>query len=294
MPVSVRYVARETGANLLRNRMMALAAILVVAVSLSLVGTSLLLKQAVSNQVGQWQNNVSLAIFVKADASPGETAAIKQMISTTPQIASYTYLDHTQSYALMKKLLDNPIVSDSVTVDETPPLFQCVLTNPSDAPTVASLFTGVSGVYQVTYPGKAIRVMREVTSILQLVLIAIAVVLLVASLVLILIAIRMAIFARRREVGVMKLVGATNWFIRVPFMLEGLVQGLLGAVVACGIVIAADDGFRYVVNHYKVQALSQAVVASHDVVTTALLILVVGALVGAVGSFLAVHRFLDV
>ena len=78
--------------------------------------------------------------------------------------------------------------------------------------------------------------MQKVTSVLQIILFAIAIVLLISSLVLILNAIRMAIFARRREVGVMKLVGATNWFIRVPFMLEGLVQGFLGAVVAVFIV----------------------------------------------------------
>jgi cell division transport system permease protein len=95
-------------------------------------------------------------------------------------------------------------------------------------------------------------------------------------------------------VGVMKLVGATNWFIRIPFMLEGLVQGLLGALVAAGTVVLVNDGFRYVVKHYDLKALQSAVVASHEIVVTEILIVLVGAVVGALGSALAVHRFLDV
>ena len=93
--------------------------------------------------------------------------------------------------------------------------------------------------------------LEQVTNVLQIVLLVIAIVLLVSSLVLILNAIRMAIFARRREVGVMKLVGATNWFIRVPFMLEGLVQGLLGAVVAVGIVLLGQFGMHALIRHFK-------------------------------------------
>jgi cell division transport system permease protein len=294
MAVSVRYVAKETGANLLRNRMMALAAILTVAVSLSLVGTALLLKQAVATQVGQWNNNVSLQVFVDANATAAEAAAVTTSIHQTPQITSCTYLDHQQSYNLMKQVLSTDLQAvDAVTPAETPPVYECTLANPNDAATVAAILSGRPGVYHVDYPGQSIRVMQEVTGVIQKVLLGIALVLMISSLVLILNAIRMAIFARRREVGVMKLVGATNWFIRVPFMLEGLVQGLLGSAVAAGIVFLANLLFRDFVREH-VKALQQAIVPSHELVVTEILILVVGTLVGAAGSAIAVHRFLDV
>jgi cell division transport system permease protein len=294
MAVSVRYVAKETGANLVRNRMMALAAVLTVAVSLSLVGTALLLKQAVATQVGVWNNNVNLQIFVDANATTAQNASIAALIGETPEISHHTYLDHEQSYALMKQVLyQDQTAWQSVSPAEVPPVYQCTLSNPNEAATVASIFRGRSGVFSVTYPGESIHVMQEVTGWVQKILLGLALVLILSSLVLILNAIRMAIFSRRREVGVMKLVGATNWFIRIPFMLEGLVQGLLGSAVAAGVVYLANWLFRDFVREH-VKSLANAVVPSHDLVLTEILLLVLGTLVGTVGSGIAVRRFLDV
>ena len=97
---------------------------------------------------------------------------------------------------------------------------------------MVSQFSGQPGVYQVTAPEQQIRQMNRAIRILQIVFLVLALVLLLSAGVLILNTIRMAIFARRREVSVMKLVGATNWFIRVPFITEGFIQGLLGSGVA--------------------------------------------------------------
>ena len=119
--------------------------------------------------------------------------------------------------------------------------------------------------------------------------------LLVAACLLILNTIRMAMFARRREIEVMKLVGATNWFIRVPFMLEGLVQGLLGAVVG----VRRGDGLNSLVESRVTEGQSLASCRLRrsrraSVNGTLLLLLIVGGLVGAIGSGVAVSRFLDV
>ena len=105
--------------------------------------------------------------------------------------------------------------------------------------------------FQITYPSQAAHTLTAVSNVLQTVLLVIALVLLISALVLILNAIRMAIFSRRREVGVMRLVGATSWFIRLPFMVEGLVQGLIGAVVAAGIVLLGDLGIRTLIRHFQ-------------------------------------------
>jgi cell division transport system permease protein len=294
MSVSLRYVLKETFANLLRNRMMAVAAILTVALSLSFVGASFLLKQAVATQVGEWNNNVNLQIFEQASVTHAEHNGIKTLIASTPQISTCTYLNHYQSWLQMKRVLANdPVAISALTAAETPPDWRCTLSNPNDDQTVAAIFASVPGIFRVEYPGQSIRTMQEVTGIIQTILLVIAVIVLGASLVLILTAIRMAIFARRREVGVMKLVGATNWFIRVPFMLEGLIQGLFGAVLAAATILIGNVLFRDFIRSH-VSALSQAVVPSHDLVVIEILILLAGAAVGAIGSFVAVHRFLDV
>jgi cell division transport system permease protein len=107
--------------------------------------------------------------------------------------------------------------------------------------------------------------------------------------------IRLSIFARRREIEVMKLVGATNWFIRVPYMLEGLVQGLIGAVLACSGVWALNTFWKTkVIESINLDQLQQLQVTGGQFRNICILLLVVGAAVGAVGSGIAVTRFLDV
>lgn len=296
MALSIDYFAKETASNLWRNRVMALAAILTVAVSLSLVGTSLLLRQAVNRQIGEFGQNVSLEVFMNPNATSQQIADVASMISQTPQITHHTYLNHEQSYQQAKKVLaSSPVAVQSLTVASVPTVFRCQLANPADATALVATFNnGVPGVYRATSPLESIHVLEQVSNVLQIILIVIAIVLLISSLVLILNAIRMAIFARRREVGVMKLVGATNWFIRVPFMLEGLVQGLLGAAVAVVIVLMSNIGVGYLVHHYHVSVLSSSVLPAHDVLMTELAVVAIGVIVGVAGSSVAVRRFLEV
>ena len=131
-------------------------------------------------------------------------------------------------------------------------------------------------------------------NVLKWVCLGIAVVLIVSAAVLILNSIRMAIFARRREVSVMKLVGATNWFIRVPFMSEGLIQGLLGSGLAARVVYA----LYLVINHYGSGDTSNVLTAMHmtggEVILTNVVVVFVGVVIGSVGSAIAIRRFLDV
>lgn len=293
MPVSAGYVARETATNLWRNRLMAIAAVLTVAVSLSLVGTALLMRQAVNHELVQLDGNVELQIFVQPTATSSQLAELQNMISQTPQVKSHTFLDHQQSYNLMKRLFaDNPTIVSALSPSTTPPVFQITLRNPGAAATVASVFQPLPGVFAVKFPSQAAHTLTTVSNVLQIVLLVIAVVLLVSALVLILNAIRMAIFARRREVGVMRLVGATSWFIRLPFMVEGLIQGLIGALIAVGIVLLGDLGIQTLIRHFR--EFQSAVVPSHDLLVTEIFVVLAGAIIGAAGSAVAVRRFLEV
>ena len=178
-----------------------------------------------------------------------------------------------------------------------PSSFRCELVDPSQAPAVYQAFHGKPGVYDVKYPGQQIKTMQSVIRVLQWVFLTVAVVLLLSASVLILNTIRMAIFARRREVSVMKLVGATNWFIRLPFMAEGMIQGLLGAGVAVLVVLALYWGIG--LNKASTAANANSIIAQMslsgwEVFGTCLLVSLVGVGVGVVGSAFAVRRFLDV
>jgi cell division transport system permease protein len=292
MPVSLDYVARETASNLWRNRLMTIAAVLTVAVSLSLVGTALLLRQGVAHATTQWQHGVSVELFLKPSVSTSQQASVEQQLHQLPYVQSCLFRSQAYDYNEAKHLL-TPDESQALTVGSTPSSLRCVLNNPSQAQAIAKQFDGYPGVSDVSYPGQAIKNMEQVTRVLQLVFLIVAVILLLSASVLILNTIRLAIFARRREVSVMKLVGATNWFIRVPFMFEGVIQGLLGAVVAAIVVIVLHVVLDALGSGQTTNILYQMRLSTHEVALTSLVVLFVGVLIGSFGSALGIRRFLD-
>jgi cell division transport system permease protein len=275
---------KETFGNLWRNRMMTIAAVLTVAVSLSLVGSSLLLKQSAAQASAQWQQGTRVTIWMEPNASQSEIASIKSQLVDLPIVKSCVYDTQQQDFAEAQKLLPQS-EAGVLTVSEVPSSFRCVPTVPSDAYVVVSTFSSQPGIYSVTAPEQQIREMNHAIRIIQIVFLALALVLLLSATVLILNTIRMAIFSRRREVSVMKLVGATNWFIRIPYITEGFIQGLLGSAVAIVAVTALHTWYPL---HNEFQLNTNALLGTNAVV------LVVGVVIGSVGSAIAIRRFLDV
>jgi cell division transport system permease protein len=284
MRVYFRYAFKETFSNLWRNRMMTIAAVLTVAVSLSLVGSALLLKQSAAQASAQWQQGTRVTVWMQPTASEGEVTSIQGQLSNLPIVKNCVFYTQQQDYQEAVQLLPRS-ESQVLTVADMPSSFRCVPVVPSDAFVVESTFSNEPGVYKVTAPEQQIRQMNKAIRVLQIVFLALAAVLLLSATVLILNTIRMAIFARRREVSVMKLVGATNWFIRVPYITEGFIQGLLGSLVAVGAVTALHVWYPL---HNEFQLNTNALLGTNAVV------LLVGVLIGSVGSAIAIRRFLDV
>jgi cell division transport system permease protein len=296
MALSVDYVVRETAANLRRNLLMTVAAVLTVAVSLSLVGGALLLKQGVARATLRWRGGVELSIFLDPKASPSQAAAIEQQLATMPDLVKkFTYYDHDAAYNEFKQMFANsPDELASISPADLPTSYRIVPKRAEDAALIGARFKDAPGVSDIALAQKTVDTLLKVTRALQIGILSVAAVLLLSASLLILNTIRIAIFARRREVAVMKLVGATNWFIRVPFMLEGMVQGLLGALAAFGIVLVLRGLVEHAVRHYDLGLFDQLVVPTHDAINTGIFVLLVGGIVGAVGSAVAVRRFLDV
>jgi len=282
--VYLRYALKETIGNLWRNRMMTVAAVLTVAVSLSLVGSALLLKQSAAQASAQWQQGTRVTIWMEPAASSNEISSVQSQLADLPIVKSCVYYTQQQDFQEAIKLLPQS-ESSVLTASEVPSSFRCVPTVPSNAFVVESTFSPQPGVYSVTAPEQQIREMNHAIRIIQIVFLALAGVLLLSATVLILNTIRMAIFSRRREVSVMKLVGATNWFIRIPYITEGFIQGLLGSVVAMLAVTALHTWYPL---HNEFQLDTSALLGTNAVV------LIVGVVIGSVGSAIAIRRFLDV
>ena len=297
MPVSAGYVAREASTNLWRNRLMTAAAILTVAVSLTLVGVSLLAKQGATNATLKWQQGVNVIVWVNPSAPQSQIQSIGTEVRQNPLVKSCLFRSQAYDYNEARQV-DSADEFAATDQSDYPSSYRCVLVNPSDATALVQQFQGKPGIYGApSSPTAQIRTMENVIHILQWVFLSVAVVLLLSASVLILNTIRMAIFARRREVSVMKLVGATNWFIRLPFMAEGLIQGLLGSAVAVLLVLAfywgiGLDTAKTVANQNNL--IAQMSMGGWEVAATCILVGLVGVIVGVVGSAFAVRRFLDV
>ncbi len=295
MAVSVDYVVRETASNLWRNRLMTIAAVLTVAVSLSLVGAALLLRQGSANATGTLERGTQVTVWMEPNANAQEIAAVKTELSQLNYVTQpCAYWDKARNFTEARRLLPSDVFQ-ATTQAEMPTSYWCTPVALADAAQVVHTFTGTAGVLSVTEPQQTIHNEETVINVSKWVCLAIAIVLIVSAAVLILNTIRMAIFARRREVSVMKLVGATNWFIRVPFMSEGLLQGLIGSLLAAVVVY-----FVYLfINHEgSGRTTSNIFTAMHmsgsEVLLTNAVVVIVGMAIGSIGSAIAIRRFLDV
>jgi cell division transport system permease protein len=186
---------------------------------------------------------------------------------------------------------------DSMSAEFMPPSYRVEPVD-KDVDAVESLgsqFESQAGVSEVTFASETIRLIQTVSSRLTTGIFIVAAVLFIASGLLILNTIRMAMFARRREIEVMKLVGATNWFIRVPFMLEGLIQGFVGAVVAiAGLAVLRPFFLNWLPDSEDFPLISGFTVTGGELTGIFVLLGIVGILIGTIGAGIAVSRFLDV
>jgi cell division transport system permease protein len=296
MALSVGYVTRETAINLRRNLLMTVAAIMTAAVSLTLVGGALLLKQGVTKATLQWRGGVELNIFMQPNVEPSQSEAVERELADMDDfVKSFHYVNQQEAKAEFDKMFANsPDMVDSVKAEDLPPSYRVVPQKAELVNTIGEKFEAQAGVKDVVYAKETIDRFLRVARRAQNVVLGIAIVVLLAATVLIFVTIQMAIFARRREVAVMKLVGATNWFIRIPFMLEGLVQGLVGAGMAFAIVYLARNAVLGLVDTLFVGIGESLFATSQEAIGTGIFLLIVGALVGSVGAAVAVRRFLDV
>ncbi len=295
MAVSVDYVVRETASNLWRNRLMTIAAVLTVAVSLSLVGAALLLRQGSANATGTLERGTQVTVWMQPNANAQEIAAVKTELSQLNYVVQpCAYWNKARNFSEARRLLPSDVFQ-ATSQAEMPTSYWCTPVALSDAAQVVHTFSGTAGVLSVTEPQQTIHNEETVINVSKWVCLAIAIVLIVSAAVLILNTIRMAIFARRREVSVMKLVGATNWFIRVPFMSEGLLQGLIGSLLAALVVyfvylfINHEGGGKTTSNIFTAMHMSGS-----EVLLTNVVVVIVGMAIGSIGSAIAIRRFLDV
>lgn len=294
---SFRYVLRETGQNLWRNILLAVATVVTVGVSLAMFGGFMLFQVAVDSATARWQDGVEFIVWMNTDAGTDEDSSVRNQLDESPGVNRWEYVDRQQSYEEFREFFeDTPEVLEIFSVEGVPPYYRVVPTDPDPdvVEELGSQFKGKPGVRTVTFAGDVIRDVQNLSNRAGRVLFIGSIVLLGASTLLILNTLAVAIGNRRTEIEIMRLVGATKWFIRVPFMLEGLVQGLLGAAVA----ITSNSLLRnYVIDQFSdadgLQLLAGFKVDDAAMLQINLLVVAIAVGVAVIGSNLAVAMHLN-
>jgi cell division transport system permease protein len=288
------YFVRETLISLRRNLMMTIAGIITVAISLFLFGGILLVQSTVDHGTQQWKHGIELEIFMKVDASPSAVQTVRAQLQSDPSVKSFRYLSKGDAYAIFKKeFSDQQALVESTKPADLPESFRVAPIKAQLTQPLAEKYTGQPSVDTVITAEQQIKRLLTATRWIRLTFVAMASVLLASSLFLIVNTIRLATFARRREIEVMKLVGASNWFVRIPFMAEGLVQGAIGAGFAFGLVWALKVIISNLLRHQQ-NLLQTFRVTSADAIGIGMLVLFIGAAIGVIGSIIGLRRFLEV
>ena len=295
------YTFRETGASLRRNVTLTVAAILTSAVSLFLVGGTFLVQRGFDNLLSKWAGGVQMIVYVTPQATPDQITAIQQALSSNPTVIDVDkleYFDTAASLAEAKRLF----AAD-------PGAF--ALLNPNNIPTefkvvpksgkldllvqLADSFRPLPHVQRIVLARDQVEQISKLRDFVQTVTVGLSILLLIGALILIWTTIRTAMYARRREIEVMKLVGATNWFIRIPFMLEGLIQGLVGGLLSCGFLLFFNRLWTNGVVKLKGDNGFIALVVSDNFLNGVMFgVVAFGMVAGAIASGVAASRFLDV
>ena len=292
------YYLRETVLSIWRNLSLTLAAILTVAVSLALVGASMMIREGAERATAQFQEGVEFIVFMNPDADVAQDAAIRRVLDSSPSIAGYNYIDKAAAYDEFETLFaDKPELVESVTPDVMPPSYRIVPTDRSAANVneLANQFAAQPGVREVATATEAIRQIDDFSTRVSQALLIAALVLVGVSALLILNTVFTAIGARKQEIEVMKLVGASNWFIRIPFMLEGTIHGLIGAAMAIPVLFVVDNEVMAFFQESDAVPLFRGFAVPEGFVwDTSIWLLILGGAVGMIGSAVAVTRYLDV
>jgi len=294
------YTFRETWASFRRNMTLTVAAIITSAVSLLIFGLTLLMQRGFDNLLVQWEGDVEMIVYVNAGATDDQRAEITNALSAQSQLVEdYSYCPADCSLAEASKLLaGDPGTLELLDATNIPTQYKIVPTDATDVDTLRQLrdsLGGLPNVQSIVLADEQLDVIAKLKGFVGLYTLILSIVLLFAAILLIWNTIRTAMFARRREIEVMKLVGATDWFIRVPFMLEGLLQGFIGGVGACGALWLVNNRWTAGVSDFPPNSGFAALVVNDGYTGVVMLIIVgIGMLAGAIGSGIAASRFLDV
>jgi cell division transport system permease protein len=298
-----QFVLSEVWIGLRRNLTMTIALIVVVAISLSLLGTGLLFVKQVDNTRTYWQSRVQLSVYLcssqafvsqcKGSVTQSEQQQIQQNLQNSPDVTSVTYVSQAQAWQQFKsEFANSPTLVRYTSPGQIPSSFEVKLKNTeADAGVVSEIVDGYPGVAQVVDDSSILDNFYKLLDGARNAVVIIAIFLLVAAILLVANTIRLSAFNRRRETSIMRLVGASNFYVQLPFLAEGMIAGLFGWLIASGLLIAVKSLWLNGLQSYFPYGVE---LNSTDLAEVVIIALITGLLICGSTSFLTLRRYLRV
>ncbi|MGI6119777.1 MAG: permease-like cell division protein FtsX [Desulfosporosinus sp.] len=288
---SIRYILCETIRSVKRNPWLSIASILTVMVSLMILGFSIFFLVNASNMAKSFESELEIGAFVE-NSTQEELEGLQNQIQAMPGVASVTIITKDQVLNDFGKTMGNSenILADLGGKNPFPDKLIVKATDPQNVIALAQAVHALPGVYKVNYGQEFVDKLLKFTQWLRWIGLSVVVAFGIAAIVLISINVKMNVFSRRREIQIMKLVGASNSFIRWPFLIEGMVLGLVGGALAAFIV---GMGYNWITNYVR-SALTFLPVVQNSALFFQVLggLLLVGMIMGVLGSGFSLQKFL--
>ena len=292
MGARLRYLLSEVFVGLRRNLLMTVATIVTVTVSLALLGAGLLVQQQVNLARDLFYAEVEVSIWLDDGISEAQRISLEDDLRENPEVSDLIYVSKDDAYEEAQELFEGQDeVLASIEPDFLPASFRVSLHDPERYLVVESQYAGFPGVADISDQREVLDRFFTVMDAFRNGAVAVAVLQLVAAAALISNTIRMTAFARREQIGIMKLVGATNWYVRLPFVLEGMLAGVIGALLASGLLFV---GMQTLIGRLREQIVFIPFIGTAEVLTVTPILIAIGAGLAAIASFVSLRRFLSV
>ena len=286
----VRFFLGEVLRNFTRNAGMQATAIGTVAITIVLLGLFLFVRGALAGIGTQLLDQIEISAYLSSAATPAQVASIHRLLTEDPRVASVEFVPKKQGLAELRERTKGVIDTALLTENPLPDKFRIKVRVPEEVPAVAASTRRLTGVENVVYGQTIVQRLLQLGLVLRRIGIGVIVLFLGVAGIIISNTIRLTVFARRREIAIMQLVGATNTYIRLPFICEGLLDGVVGALLAIAVLVAA----RAMLWPRLLEALPwiQLNVTSVNTETLVVQLFLVGGAIGVLASWISVGRHL--
>jgi len=297
------YFFGETFSSLRRNFLMCFTAITTVTITLFIVGLFSIIVYDIQGVLGSIKSQVEIAVYLKDNISPDLKEYLENEIKSWDEVSELKYISKEQALEKFKEENEGSDILKEIQGNPLPASFELKLNDPEKVEQVALRFLDkdgnyIEGIDDVIYGQNYVKKLFSIIAIVSTITILIIIVLLLATIVLIFNTIRLSIYARRKEIEVMKLVGATNWFVRIPFLFEGFFEGFIGSIISVLLLYFLSNfllikGERVIADTMRIKDL--AILGSGNVIVIIYVsLMILGGLIGIFSSGFALKRYLKV